>query len=74
MCELDSGSRSARLQAGICLIPECPPEGGRYKNAAILCFTQILKPISNIGLNVAAETATDKAALGNDFFAAPVGK
>jgi hypothetical protein len=36
--ELDSGPCSARLQAGICLIPECPPEGGRYKNAAILSF------------------------------------
>jgi hypothetical protein len=38
LCELDSGSCSARLQAGICLIPDCPPEGGRYKNAAILSF------------------------------------
>src|SRR5580692_1824340 len=23
-------SRSARLQAGICMSPRCPPEGGRY--------------------------------------------
>jgi hypothetical protein len=37
-CELDSGSCSARLQAGMCLIPECPPEGGRYMNAATLSF------------------------------------
>src|SRR5580704_18162645 len=38
VCELDSGSCSARLQAGICLNPGCPPEGGRYKSAAILSF------------------------------------
>ena len=46
MCELDSGSCSARLQAGIFLIPECPPEGGRYKNAAILSLhTDSLGPV-----------------------------
>jgi hypothetical protein len=38
VCELDSGSCSARLQAGISLIPECPPEGGRYKSGKILSF------------------------------------
>jgi hypothetical protein len=26
------GLCSAHLQVGICFIPKCPPEGGRYKN------------------------------------------
>src|SRR5258708_3933492 len=30
------GLCSARLQAGMCLIQKCPPEGGRYKNVPIL--------------------------------------
>ena|SRR5258708_34582093 len=34
--ELAFGLCSARLQAGMCLIPKCPPEGGRYKNVPIL--------------------------------------
>ena len=36
MWDLGSGSFSARLQAGIGSIPECPPEGGRYMNVSIL--------------------------------------
>ncbi len=29
--EIGNSSCSARLQAGICAIPKCPPEGRRYK-------------------------------------------
>ena len=34
MRELGFGLCSARLQAGICLILKCQPEGWRYKNPA----------------------------------------
>ena len=34
-CEVDFGSCSARLQAGTCSIPRCPPEDGRYTNVSI---------------------------------------
>jgi hypothetical protein len=41
-CEFGIVLCSARLQAGICLIPKCPPEGGRYINPANGFHTHIL--------------------------------
>jgi hypothetical protein len=60
MRELDTGSCSARLQAGIFLIPVCPPEGVRYKNAAILSFHTGDKARFRPATDVAAEAATLK--------------
>jgi hypothetical protein len=37
MCgESSSGDRCARLQASICMLPECQHEGGRYKSVSTL--------------------------------------
>ena len=39
------GLCSARLQAGMCLHPQCRPEGRRYKNVSRTGVTQALKPL-----------------------------
>src|ERR1700733_10669883 len=62
VCErkLSFGSCSARLQAGICLVPKCPPEGGRYKTVPVLSSHTDSKAGHFLLLDVAAEPATPK--------------
>jgi len=61
LCENSKSLRfcSARLQAGVCLIPKCPPKGGRYmiQNRVL---TRALKPSILGDLNGRAEARSSE--------------
>src|ERR1700722_3889864 len=64
-------SCSAGLQAGIRLIPQCPPEGGRYKNGPILSpgAASIFRAVeTSLGTNKATGKSPIKSSSGRKGF------